>query len=126
MVTAAAAISIFVLPPLFSAALGGYLVLTSANPIVMHRLSEAPQPEGHIHRYLGVRELRRLLAPSFEVLKHTTIMPRGDRGFLRLVNAPLLHAVLWRAFGDARVQRFKDWCGWGYTYFVVARLREAK
>jgi 2-polyprenyl-3-methyl-5-hydroxy-6-metoxy-1,4-benzoquinol methylase len=103
---------------------GGYLVLTTANPIVMNRLSEPPQPHGHIHQWLSLRDLRRLLVPSFEMLKHTTIMPRGDRGFLRIVNSSVLHAVLWRLFTGERVQRFKEWAGWGYTIIVVARLRQ--
>jgi len=103
----------------------GYLVLTTANPIVMNRLSEPPLPDAHIHRWLSLRDVRRLLAPSYDVLAHTTIMPRGDRGFLRIVNSPTLHKVLWRVFTDARVQRFKEWAGWGYTIIVVARLRES-
>jgi hypothetical protein len=105
---------------------GGYLVLTTANPIVMNRISEPPLPDAHIHQWLNARDVRRLLDPSFDILKTMTIMPRGDRGFLRIVNSPKLHAVLWRLFGDDRVRRFKEWCGWGYTIIAVARLREPR
>lgn len=105
---------------------GGYLVVTTANPIVMHRLSDPPLPDAHIHQWLNLRDVRRLLGEKYDILKHMTIMPRGDRGFLRIVNSPLLHAVLWRLFTDERVQRFKERIGLGYTIIVVARLREGK
>lgn len=105
---------------------GGYLVLTTANKIVMDRLSEPKGPEGHIELWLSPRGVRRMLAPSYELLSLTTIIPRGDRGFLRIVNSQLLHAVLWRLFTEARVQRFKEWAGWGYTIIALARKRATR
>lgn len=103
----------------------GYLLLTTANKIVMERLSEPRDSDAHIEKWLSPRDVRVLLRPSYEVLRQTTIIPRGDRGFLCLVNSPTLHAVLWRLFTDARVQRFKEWAGWGYTIVALARRRQS-
>src|SRR5262245_37827667 len=78
---------------------GGYLVLTTANKTVMDRLAHPPDSDAHIKRWLGLRDLRQLLHPDCQLLKHTTIIPRGDRGFLRVANSAKLNAALSVVFG---------------------------
>jgi 2-polyprenyl-3-methyl-5-hydroxy-6-metoxy-1,4-benzoquinol methylase len=104
---------------------GGFLVLTTANKTVMDRLVHPPDPEAHIKRWLGLRDLKLLLQPQYQLLRHTTIIPRGDRGFLRVANSAKLNAALRLAFSDNAIERFKERAGWGYTLLTLWRKREA-
>jgi SAM-dependent methyltransferase len=101
---------------------GGFLVLTTANKTVMDRLAHPPDPEAHIKRWLGLGDLRRLLQPRYTLLKRTTIIPRGDRGFLRLANSAKVNAVLGHILGHAALERFKERAGWGYTLLTLWQL----
>ena len=65
------------------------------------------------------RDLRNLLQPRYRFLKHTTIIPRGDRGFLRVANSAKLNAVLGHVLGDAAIERFKERAGLGYTLLTL-------
>lgn len=102
----------------------GYLALTTANKIVMNRLNDVRTPDAHIKRWMGWRDLRRLLVRDYEILEHTTIIPRGDRGFLRLVNSWKLHVLLKQFVDEDLIRRAKERLGWGYTIVVLARKRE--
>ena len=98
---------------------GGHLILTTANKTVMDRMVHPPDPDAHIKRWLSLRDLKQLLQSEYRLLKHTTIIPRGDRGFLRVANSAKLNAGLKAVFGDAAVDRFKERAGWGYTLLTL-------
>jgi 2-polyprenyl-3-methyl-5-hydroxy-6-metoxy-1,4-benzoquinol methylase len=102
----------------------GVLVLTTANKIVMDRLTHPPDSPAHIKRWLSWRQIRRLLSSRYRILQRTTIIPRGDRGFLRIANSAKLNRGLDRLLGHERVERLKERAGWGYTLLVLARLQE--
>jgi len=104
---------------------GGYLLLTTANKTVMDRLVHPPDPEAHIKRWLGMQDLKNLLEPKYRLLKRTTIIPRGDRGFLRIANSGKLNAALRVVFSEAAIERFKERAGWGYTLLTLWRKQQA-
>ncbi|HUL49078.1 MAG TPA: class I SAM-dependent methyltransferase [Gemmatimonadales bacterium] len=101
----------------------GYVIITTANRVVTDRWIREPNPDGHIERYPNRREFTRMLQPRFEVLRTTSIMPIGDQGFLRLVNSHKLNRLASRVISPERVERLKEWAGWGYTLIAVARKR---
>jgi 2-polyprenyl-3-methyl-5-hydroxy-6-metoxy-1,4-benzoquinol methylase len=100
----------------------GFLVLTTANKVVMDRLVHPPDPPTHIKRWTGWRQIQGLLEHRYRVLKRTTVIPRGDRGFLRIVNSAKLNAALELVFSPRQIERFKERAGWGYTLLVLAQL----
>ena len=100
---------------------GGYLILTTPNPLVHKRVSWAPIPPGHIEQWLSRRNLKCLLRPHFRVLRMTTAVPLGHRGFLRLVNSTKLNCLLEFLFSAKRVEAFKEWAGFGWTQIVLAQ-----
>ena len=102
---------------------GGYLILTTANKTVMDRLDHPPDPDSHIKKWIGLRELRTLLAPRYRVLRRITIIPRGDQGFLRIVNSSRVNAMLRLIASEERLVQLKERAGWGYTLILVAQLR---
>ena len=74
---------------------GGYVILTSVNKFVYERRGEiGPPKEGQIRQWLTLGEFRRLLRPSFRILLSATVLPKGDRGILRLVNSHKLNSLL--------------------------------
>jgi 2-polyprenyl-3-methyl-5-hydroxy-6-metoxy-1,4-benzoquinol methylase len=103
---------------------GGHLVLTTANKTVMDRLVHPPDSDAHIKRWLGLRDLKGLLR-EYRLLKQTTLIPRGDRGFLRVANSAKLNAALRLFFRDAAVERFKERAGWGYTLLTLWQKHQA-
>jgi 2-polyprenyl-3-methyl-5-hydroxy-6-metoxy-1,4-benzoquinol methylase len=100
----------------------GFLVLTTANKVVMDRLVHPPDPPAHIKRWTGWREIQHLLQHRYRVLKRTTVVPRGNRGFLRIVNSAKLNVALELIFSPPQIERFKERAGWGYTLLVLAQL----
>jgi ubiquinone/menaquinone biosynthesis C-methylase UbiE len=101
----------------------GYLVLTTANKLVMDRLEHPPDPEAHIKNWLGLRDLRRLLADRYRIVTHTSVIPRGDRGFLRVVNSAKVNAVFRVIAAQEQLDRIKERAGLGYALIVLAQLR---
>lgn len=103
---------------------GGRLMLSTQNRFVFERLDDvSPWKPGLIRRWLNLSELLALLTPEFEVQTVTTIVPRGHRGVLRLVNSPKLNRVLSLLLGEARVLHWKERLGFGQTIMVAARRR---
>lgn len=101
---------------------GGLLVLTTQNRFVFTRLSSVMrQGEGQLRQWLTLRELRRLVAPWFDILRLDSIGPLGDRGILRLANSAKLNAVLGGLVEPRRIERWKEQMGWGQTLVVVGR-----
>jgi 2-polyprenyl-3-methyl-5-hydroxy-6-metoxy-1,4-benzoquinol methylase len=105
--------------------IGGYLVLSSANRLVMDRLGDGefpPQPSAHISRFRTRREWKRLLAHRFEVLGIRSILPIvGRRGILRVTNSHRVSAAASVLIGRERVIALKEWAGLGYTLIMLAR-----
>ncbi|PYO11843.1 MAG: hypothetical protein DMD31_17790 [Gemmatimonadetes bacterium] len=102
----------------------GYLIITSANRVVIDRWPErGPDPFAHIKFYPTRREFKRMVQRRFRVLRTTSIMPLGDHGFLRFVNSHKLNAVLGWVIPPRVLERLKEWAGLGYTLIAVAQKR---
>ena len=99
----------------------GFLILTTANKTVMDRLIHPPDPPAHIKTWIGFGRLQQLLSPRYRILKHTTIIPRGDRGFLRIANSAKVNAAVGLLFSKQQIERFKERAGWGYTLMILAQ-----
>jgi 2-polyprenyl-3-methyl-5-hydroxy-6-metoxy-1,4-benzoquinol methylase len=104
--------------------LSGWLVLTTINPFVYHRIrrtAQASLKEGSVSRWLSRGELHRLTTSAgFKIERSYTIMPRGNRGILRLINARRVS----EAFGPrsaAAVKVWKENVGLGQYRLVIAR-----
>jgi SAM-dependent methyltransferase len=103
---------------------GGKLVLIVINPFVYRRIrrtQESPLREGPVSNWLSRRELHALIkSAGFSIEDSCTIMPRGNLGVLRLINARRLN----QAFGPrsaATLKRLKEQMGFGQYCVVVAR-----
>jgi len=102
----------------------GRLVLTAINPFVYQRIRRTPTTplqSGPVSHWLSGRELHALIKSAGLTIELSwTIMPRGNRGILRLINAHRLN----RAFGprcEAAFQRLKERVGLGQYRVVIAR-----
>jgi 2-polyprenyl-3-methyl-5-hydroxy-6-metoxy-1,4-benzoquinol methylase len=102
----------------------GKLVLTTINRFVYERILRTPSrplASGPVSHWLTRSELRTLIqSAGLTIERFETIMPRGNRGVLRLINARRLN----RAFGprvEMALRRLKERAGLGQYFFVVAR-----
>ena len=85
---------------------GGYLTITAQNKFVYDRRSDIGPPKpGNIRKWLTGNQLRELLAPRFRVLQSTTVLPKGDKGILRLVHSYKVNRLLEIAFSRASIIR---------------------
>ncbi len=105
---------------------GGRAVLTTVNPFVYNRIRRVggvKLENGPVSHWLSRRELHRLVKQADLTLERSyTIMPRGNLGMLRVVNARRLDRVL--GTGGARLlRRLKEEAGLGQYRVVVARKR---
>jgi 2-polyprenyl-3-methyl-5-hydroxy-6-metoxy-1,4-benzoquinol methylase len=103
---------------------GGSVVLTSVNPVVYNRIRRVGGvrlQNGPVSHWLSRRELHELVRRAGLTLKRSyTIMPRGNMGYLRIINSYRLN----RAFGprvEAILRRLKESLGLGQYRVVVAR-----
>jgi 2-polyprenyl-3-methyl-5-hydroxy-6-metoxy-1,4-benzoquinol methylase len=103
---------------------GGYLVITTANKLVMDRIDFGPDPDAHIKEWLDLKALKRLLCRRFDVLGTTSVLPMGYRGFLRIVNSARLNNALSRVIPRRHLEAAKERAGLGYTLIVLARRKE--
>jgi 2-polyprenyl-3-methyl-5-hydroxy-6-metoxy-1,4-benzoquinol methylase len=105
---------------------GGHLMLATQNRFVLERSSDvSPRGPGQIRQWAGVRELRRLLQPNFEIVEMTSVVPHGDRGILRVVNSTKLNRAASLLVGQAVLDRLKERVLLGHTLMVLARPRRA-
>lgn len=102
---------------------GGFLIATAANKIVMDRVDFGPDPKEHIKQWLYMRTLKRLLLPQFKVLRATTVIPMGNRGFLRLINSYKINAALGLLIPRRYLENLKERAGLGYSLIVLAQKR---
>ena len=110
---------------------GGYLVITAANKFVMDRVRDSDglvgvgdeDPEDHIKKWLDMKGLKGLIAADFTVLRSTSVIPMGHRGWLRLINSHKLnHLVSW-LIPQKRLDALKERMGLGYSIIVVGRKK---
>jgi 2-polyprenyl-3-methyl-5-hydroxy-6-metoxy-1,4-benzoquinol methylase len=101
----------------------GYLVVTTANKIVMERTDHSDDPREHIKQWLDMRSFKRLLKPRFDILRATSIIPMGNQGFLRVVNSHKINSFLEKLVARERLESWKEKAGWGYSLVVLAKKR---
>jgi 2-polyprenyl-3-methyl-5-hydroxy-6-metoxy-1,4-benzoquinol methylase len=106
-----------------SLAPSGRLVLTTINPFVYNRIrrtQRSPLKEGSISHWLTRGELHKLVSSAgFELERSFTIMPRGNMGILRFVNARRLNKAL-GSRGAEVLRRCKEQVGLGQYRVIVA------
>lgn len=101
---------------------GGYLALTTQNRIALSRCSNVqPLAEGQIRQWVDANTLRPMLSRHFELLEFKSIVPAGDRGFLRWVNSPKLNWIVSVVVSQARLDALKERLFWGHTLMAFAR-----
>lgn len=103
---------------------GGVCILTTINPIVYTRIRKVGGvrlENGPVSHWLSRREMHDLVRQAgMSIDRSYTIMPRGNMGWLRIVNSPRLN----EAFGPrcaAMLRRVKEWVGLGQYRVVIAR-----
>jgi len=110
---------------------GGYLVITAANKFVMDRVRDSDglvgvgdeDPEDHIKKWLDMKGLKGLIAADFTVLRSTSVIPMGHRGWLRLINSHKLnHLVSW-LIPQKRLDALKERMGLGYSIIVMGQKK---
>lgn len=103
---------------------GGMLLLSTQNRPVYSRMAEvAPPSPDQIRHWVDASELRRLAAVEFRLATLTSICPRGNLGFLRLVNSPKLNRLLGLLLSEARIERLKERLFLGSTLMLQAQKR---
>jgi 2-polyprenyl-3-methyl-5-hydroxy-6-metoxy-1,4-benzoquinol methylase len=105
---------------------GGYFIITTGNKFVMDRLGDvgwSVQPPQHIRVELSRRDLKKLLAPRFKVLKGLTIIPHGSRGILRLVNSYKLNAAARWVIPQEKIDGLKEKAGLGSQMVFLAQKK---
>ena len=100
---------------------GGYLIITTANRLVMERWNYGPDPREHIKKWLNQKEFKRILQPRFRVLRTTSIIPLGDLGILRFTNSHKVNTALGWFIGPSNVESLKEWAGLGYTLIALTQ-----
>lgn len=100
---------------------GGHLILTSVNTVVYRRRSDIGSAlPGQVRRWLNRRELHQILRPAFRILHSRTFDPKGDMGFLRVVNSTKVNRLLERVFAPATITSAKENLGLGHCRIIVA------
>jgi 2-polyprenyl-3-methyl-5-hydroxy-6-metoxy-1,4-benzoquinol methylase len=107
---------------------GGRIVLTSVNPLAYNRIRRVGGvrlENGPVSRWLSRRELHELVQGAGLTLERSyTIMPRGNLGILRVINARRLNDALGQR-GAAIFRRLKEHVGLGQYRVVVAKKSTA-
>jgi 2-polyprenyl-3-methyl-5-hydroxy-6-metoxy-1,4-benzoquinol methylase len=103
---------------------GGLVVLTTVNPVVYNRIRRVGGvrlENGPVSHWLSKRELHDLIEKTGLTLERSyTIMPRGNMGFLRVLNSGRLNQMLGTR-GSAIFRWVKELAGLGQYRVVVAR-----
>jgi ubiquinone/menaquinone biosynthesis C-methylase UbiE len=110
-----------------SLGVSGKLVLTTINRFVYERIRRTqsqPLASGPVSHWLTRSELHALVrSAGLTIERCYTIMPRGNRGILRVINSWRLN----QAFGprvEVLFRRLKERAGLGQYFVVVARKTE--
>jgi len=104
---------------------GGCLIITSQNKFVYDRRADiAPPLPGNVRKWLTRKQLMGLLTPRFEILKSTTVLPKGHKGILRLINSYKLNGLLDHVIPPRITMKAKEKLGLGHTRVILARRRK--
>jgi 2-polyprenyl-3-methyl-5-hydroxy-6-metoxy-1,4-benzoquinol methylase len=102
----------------------GRLVVTTINPFVYNRIKRTrstPIQDGPVSHWLARAELHALIrSAGLAIERSHTIMPRGNRGILRIINSRHLNHALGSRAEDF-LKRLKEQAGLGQYRLVVAR-----
>ena len=101
---------------------GGHLVLATQNRIVLSRWSNVvPQAPGQIRKWVDAKTLRKMLARHFEIVEFKSVVPVGDRGFLRLVNSYKVNKILSFFVSQQRLDALKETLFLGHSLIAFSR-----
>lgn len=107
---------------------GGYIVITTGNKYVMDRLGDLGwniQPPEHIANQLSRGQLKKMLQPSYRVLKISTIIPHGQLGILRWVNSYKLNSAVHWIIPEEKLDRLKEKAGFGWQMIFLAQKKNS-
>lgn len=105
---------------------GALIGFSMVNKFVYERSSDIPAPaDGQVRHWRSKSEIRKLLAPHFDILSIETLEPRGDSGILRLVNSHKVNAMLGKIFSKQSIKRAKEKLGLGAGIVIMARCKSS-
>jgi 2-polyprenyl-3-methyl-5-hydroxy-6-metoxy-1,4-benzoquinol methylase len=105
---------------------GAIVGFTTINKFVYDRSSDIAAPEkGQVRHWRSKREIRKLLAPHFDILSIETLEPRGDSGILRLVNSVKINRILELIFSAQSIKQAKEKLGFGGGIVIMARRKRS-
>jgi SAM-dependent methyltransferase len=110
---------------------GGYLIISAANKFVMDRVRDsdglvgvgAEDPDEHIKKWLDMKGLKCLLEPHFTVIRTTSVIPMGDRGWLRVINSHKLNKAISWLISQRRLEALKERMGFGYSIIAIGQKK---
>jgi 2-polyprenyl-3-methyl-5-hydroxy-6-metoxy-1,4-benzoquinol methylase len=103
---------------------GGLLVLATQNRPIYERMhSVAPPHPSQIRKWVDARALRSLLDGGFVDVGINSLVPMGNRGFLRVVNSVKLNEWLQTLMAPGALQRAKERALLGSTLLAHATRR---
>lgn len=103
---------------------GSMVGFSTINKFVYERSSDiGPPEEGQIRHWLSKSEMRRMLAPHFDLVSVETLEPRGDMGMLKAVNSYKINAILKRFFSPQSIKQVKERLGLGGGIVIMARRK---
>ncbi len=110
---------------------GGYLIITAANKFVMDRMRDSDgivgvgpeDPDEHIKKWLDMKGLKRLLEPYFTVNRTTSVIPIGERGWLRVINSHKFNKAVGRLISQRRLKALKERMGFGYSIIAIGQKK---
>jgi 2-polyprenyl-3-methyl-5-hydroxy-6-metoxy-1,4-benzoquinol methylase len=97
---------------------GGWLVLSTVNPTIYSRMSwVGPPAPGQVRKWLTRHALLAMLERhGLQVMSSRTILPAGDKGLLRVLNARKVKRLL-----GSKFETLKESLGLGQFRVVIAR-----
>ena len=102
----------------------GLLAVTTVNKYVYSRSRDVGPPEdGQVRNWLSRRQTLDLLRRHFDILESFTVEPRGDKGFLQIVNSVKLNKLASRIVSRDAIKSLKERMGLGGGFVVFARKR---
>ena len=103
---------------------GALVGFSTINKFVYERRSDiGPPKEGQVRHWLGKAEMRKMLAPYFDLVSMETLVPRGDSGILRFVNSFKVNAILEKMFSHQSIKQAKEKLGLGGGIVIMARRK---
>lgn len=108
----------------------GYLIISAANKFVMDRMRDADgigvgpeDPKEHIKQWVDMKGLKHLLEPYFTVIRTASIIPMGERGWLRVINSHKLNKAVGWLISPRRLEAIKERMGFGYSIIAIGQKK---